>query len=1046
MALFPADSAAGNLHPMKILSLGKNPFLAVAPLAAFAVGLALVDPGRSFERPALLLVLNTVFYSLSAVLVSLQFARAFLDRGEPSMLLLVCGSLIGGVSGFIGPVSAFLGEAEHFDANILVTIHNTNVWLSAILHLSAVIAASLLGASIHTHRGISVAAGYMATIAATTTIALLAYYGMLPVFFIPGQGGTIARQFVVCSSIAMFILSAILLHVRTSGRRIAVGPLYELALLLLAVGLFAILLQRTTGSLLGWYGRIIQYLGGIAMFAAAWQTRRGGAGLEPPADVAPSGQPPEPNRFVLDSAIAIVGVSATGALLFLTRTPGDPDLTSLAFLPAVMFSLLLGGPRSGALSVILSLALVGYFYLALPVYATHHVLLTDLFNLAIFLGMSTGMAILHRSLQNTRSQMITAMVDLQHTNRHLQDAAALEESENRLKNVIEGTNAGTWDWNVETGEMVFNERWAQIAGYSLTKLSPCSIATWERLVHPEDLRRGRELLKRVFARELDIYDCECRIRHRDGHWAWIHDRGKVVEWTSDGRPRRMTGSRTDISDRKELEERLTALIADFRNIIESTSDLIVVATTDGNILFANGKFSEKLGYNQEELANMPLLALHPPAMRPEAERIFASMLNGGKTVCPLPVMTRDGDLVPVETRVWLGTWGGRPCLFGFIRDLTSDMEERQRFEALFRHNPAVMAISSYPERTFLDVNDAFLETFGYTRQEIIGRTAAELSLFVDSAREQRTLLELSTTQRIKNHIHQINRKNGSPVDGLVSAELISNQGKQYFVTVIIDLTSRLQAERKLLAAKKKAEAADAEKSRLLAVIAHEFRTPLALLHSSLDILDRYTDKLSPDDRLVQGQHIRSALQQMTSLVDISQSYNWLQRDYRQLRLTGIDLGSFCREVVNETRAAWSQNHVLTVRLPEQPVRLLTDETLLRSVLGNLLTNAYRYTPPGNTITFEAAADAGILHLLIEDTGMGIPAADLDRIFRPYTRGSNVSNQRGMGLGLNIVAMALDRLGGSISLHSTEGEGTRVTIEIPIVADRVDTGGSPQDTG
>jgi PAS domain S-box-containing protein len=1042
MAIIPACRPARGLHSMKALALRTRPFLMVAPLAAAAVMLAWIDPGRSFEQPVLLLVLNTVFYSFSAMLISIQFARTFLSRGDFSMLMLACGALIWGTSGFIGPLAAIFPAFERFDANILVTIHNTSVWLSAILHLGAVTVATLLDLSTGKHRKKVLVAAYGAIAAAAALIALLTWKAMLPVFFIPGQGGTIARQFVVSSSIAMFILAAILLHVRNSDRRTAVGRMYQLALLLMAAGLFAVLLQQTTGSLLGWYARILQYLGGIAMLVASLQVWRGGTQWEPQAKTATPAQLPLVKRIFLGTAVAIAAVSVTGSLQFLAGAPDAPEFTSLTFLPAVLFSLLLGGTQAGAICILLSLVLVGFFRL-LPTSPGHpHFLYADLLNLLIFLGMSAGVTVLFKNLQSTRARMITAMLELQHANLHRQDAVALQESENRLQNVIEGTSAGTWDWDVETGRTVFNERWAQIVGYNLEDLSPCSIATWERLAHPEDMHRSNDILQRVFAREVEIYDCECRMRHRDGHWVWVHDRGKVVEWTSDGKPRRMIGSHTDISDRKELEERLTALIADFRNIIESTTDLIVVATTSGDILYANGNFSKKLGYSQEDLASMPLLSLHPPEVRDEAQRIFASMLNGDKTLCPLPIMTKAGLLVPVETRVWLGTWSGRPCIFGFIRDLTGDMEERQRFEALFRHNPAVMAINSFPERRFLDVNDAFLETFGYDRQDIIGRTADELNLFVNADGKHRSTHELATAGRIKNHLHQILTRNGSLVDGLFSGEIISSQGKQYLVTVMIDLTSRLEAERKLFVAKEKAESADAEKSRMLAVIAHEFRTPLALLHSSLDIIERYAKKMSIEDRQAQEKHIRSSLQQMTTLVDIAQSYNWLQSDSLHFKMAELELVSFCQEIVSEVRAAWSHNHVLTLRLPERPLRLLTDEALLRSILSNLLTNAFRYTPPGKTITFEAGRDAETLHFLIEDTGKGIPAADLDNIFKPYTRGSNVSNQRGMGLGLSIVAIALDKMGGSISLRSTEGEGTSVTIDIPIPEDPVDGIGPP----
>jgi len=133
---------------------------------------------------------------------------------------------------------------------------------------------------------------------------------------------------------------------------------------------------------------------------------------------------------------------------------------------------------------------------------------------------------------------------------------ALRDAYWRLASIIEGTYAGTWEWNVQTGETVFNELWAQIIGYTLDKLAPISIKTWERLVHPEDLKQSDELLERHFAGELPYYDCECRMKHKDGHWVWLRDRGRVITRTGDGKPLMMFGTHTDITERKQLEEKI----------------------------------------------------------------------------------------------------------------------------------------------------------------------------------------------------------------------------------------------------------------------------------------------------------------------------------------------------------------------------------------------------------------------------------------------------------------------------------------------------------
>ena len=142
--------------------------------------------------------------------------------------------------------------------------------------------------------------------------------------------------------------------------------------------------------------------------------------------------------------------------------------------------------------------------------------------------------------------------------------ASLQRSLRRLEDILWSTRAGTWEWMVQDGQTVFNERWAEIVGYTLDELSPISIQTWIDLTHPDDLARSDALLKRIFARELEDYECEARMRHKDGHWVWIADRGKVVEWLPDGRPQRMTGTHIDITASKAAEsdlERLSAVRA-----------------------------------------------------------------------------------------------------------------------------------------------------------------------------------------------------------------------------------------------------------------------------------------------------------------------------------------------------------------------------------------------------------------------------------------------------------------------------------------------------
>lgn len=105
----------------------------------------------------------------------------------------------------------------------------------------------------------------------------------------------------------------------------------------------------------------------------------------------------------------------------------------------------------------------------------------------------------------------------------------------RLNDILAGTHVGTWEWNVQTGATVFNERWAEMLGYHLSELQPIDIKTWERLTHPEDLERCDQCLQEHFSGHRDYYEVEMRMRHKNRQ-IWLLDRGKVVSWTHDGQP------------------------------------------------------------------------------------------------------------------------------------------------------------------------------------------------------------------------------------------------------------------------------------------------------------------------------------------------------------------------------------------------------------------------------------------------------------------------------------------------------------------------------
>jgi PAS domain S-box-containing protein len=170
----------------------------------------------------------------------------------------------------------------------------------------------------------------------------------------------------------------------------------------------------------------------------------------------------------------------------------------------------------------------------------------------------------------------------------------------KTENILVGTQAGTWEWNVVTGEITVNERWAQIIGYRLQELTPTNIETWRKNTHPDDLKRSNELIAQHFNGKLPYYDCECRMKHKDGHWVWIHDRGKLVSCTEDGLPHLMFGTHIEITQRKFVEEALKSSEIRANALLHAIPDLMFKLNNKGVYLeFKSAK--EDLAISRSQL-------------------------------------------------------------------------------------------------------------------------------------------------------------------------------------------------------------------------------------------------------------------------------------------------------------------------------------------------------------------------------------------------------------------------------------------------------------
>lgn len=197
-------------------------------------------------------------------------------------------------------------------------------------------------------------------------------------------------------------------------------------------------------------------------------------------------------------------------------------------------------------------------------------------------------------------QMIGISIDFSEFKDTLESLAKEKEM---YQNYLNASKAATWWWNVQTGETSFDEPWAQLLGYTLDELKPVAIHTWEKLTHPNDLDNAKLMLNDVFDKKLEYYDTTFRMKHKDGRYIWINDRGKVISWMSDGKPHIMVGTHIDVTKEKELEIKLMKNEAYYRNLLESSYDIVYSLNLDYKMTYLSPTWTEKLGYEPSMVIN-----------------------------------------------------------------------------------------------------------------------------------------------------------------------------------------------------------------------------------------------------------------------------------------------------------------------------------------------------------------------------------------------------------------------------------------------------------
>ncbi|HET7765615.1 MAG TPA: ATP-binding protein [Burkholderiales bacterium] len=249
--------------------------------------------------------------------------------------------------------------------------------------------------------------------------------------------------------------------------------------------------------------------------------------------------------------------------------------------------------------------------------------------------------------------------------------------------------------------------------------------------------------------------------------------------------------------------------------------------------------------------------------------------------------------------------------------------------------------------------------------------------------------------------------------------------------VNVDIDDRKRAEAELLTAMQREKELSEMKSKFVSTASHEFRTPLATMLSSAELLEHYSESLGQDEKRNLLQTIQSSAKRMSEMIDDVLTLGRAESGVLKLNLGPTNLRELCSRVVSEFRIGQGKDHVITLDDRFDRLEALMDERLLRHILNNLLSNAVKYSPQGSEVTFSLERREEKAAFEIQDRGIGIPPEDQPRMFESFHRASNVENRPGTGLGLAIVKKAVELHGGEISLKSAVGSGTRFTVVLPL---------------
>lgn len=456
-------------------------------------------------------------------------------------------------------------------------------------------------------------------------------------------------------------------------------------------------------------------------------------------------------------------------------------------------------------------------------------------------------------------------------------------------------------------------------------------------------------------------------------------------------------------ERRKAEEEIKIRGDNLQAFFDTIEDFLFVINRDWVIEQVNGTVIRRLRYEKNELVGKSAFIIHPPSRYKDVEEIQKEILRGNCEFCQIPLITKDGKIIQVETKIISGTWNGNPVLFVVSKDITEISLSEEKFSKAFQASGSLMAILSVTGG-YIDVNRSFLDVLGYKQEEVIGKMAADLDLSFHNEDREAIWSEVKRTGSIRNKKIQLKTKDNKVITGILSADIIWIQDNEALLVVINDVTEITRLSDALLSANKKL-------NLLSSITRHDILNQVQALFFLGEFLK---DKVSQDS---QG---RSDLEKLLRAVETIHRQILFTRDYQDLGITAPAWMNVESVITREKGNKIFSD--ISINVTTGSLEIFADP-MFSKVCYNLMENSLRHGEHVTEIlvSFYESKEGGLL--VFQDNGAGVPASEKKRIF-------NQGIGKNTGLGLFLTAEILSITGISIQETGEEGKGARFEISIP----------------